>query len=100
MTRKRHSSSHTDVHVKHVSQLSVNQFSRMGLEARRQYICPPSFVRNGNSCYFFSTHMETWQEAHFACRDKGSELARLEKKWEDRNMQNYLNKPEFGEISR
>jgi hypothetical protein len=40
--------------------------------------------------------MATWQEAHFACKDKGSELARMEKGWEDRNMRSYLNKPELG----
>jgi hypothetical protein len=40
--------------------------------------------------------MATWQEAHFACKDKDSELARMEKGWEDRNMRNYLNKPELG----
>jgi hypothetical protein len=40
--------------------------------------------------------MATWQEAHFECKDRDSELARLEKGWEDRNMRSYLNKPELG----
>jgi hypothetical protein len=65
-------------------------------DMKKTYICPSDFVRNGNSCYYFSTHMATWQEAHFACKDKDSELARMEKGWEDRNMRNYLNKPELG----
>ena len=65
---------------------------------KKDYICPPNFVRNGNSCYYFSTHIATWQEAHFECKDKGSELARLEKGWEDRNMRSYLNRPELGKI--
>lgn len=67
---------------------------------KKDYICPPNFVRNGNSCYYFSTHLATWQEAHFECKDKGSELARMEKGWEDRNMRSYLNKPELARLER
>jgi hypothetical protein len=69
-------------------------------DMKKMYVCPPDFVRNGNSCYFFSTHMATWQEAHFECKDRDSELARLEKGWEDRNMRSYLNKPELAHLER
>ncbi|XP_069686437.1 snaclec coagulation factor X-activating enzyme light chain 1-like [Periplaneta americana] len=69
-------------------------------DMKKTYVCPSDFVRNGNSCYFFSTHMAAWQEAHFACQDKGSDLARLEKAWEDRNMRSYLNKPELAPLER
>lgn len=40
--------------------------------------------------------MASWHEAHYNCKDLGSDLARLEKKWEDKNMRAYLNKPELG----
>jgi hypothetical protein len=52
-------------------------------DVKKLYVCPPDFARNGNSYYFFSTHMATWQDAHFECKDRYSELARLEKVWED-----------------
>ena len=65
-------------------------------DMKKLYVCPPDFVHNGNSCYFFSTHMATLQDAHFECKERDSELARLEKGWEDRNMRSYLNKPELG----
>jgi hypothetical protein len=28
-------------------------------DMKNLYVCPPNFVRNGNSCCFFSTHMAT-----------------------------------------
>ncbi|GLH14491.1 Putative CTL6 [Gryllus bimaculatus] len=67
---------------------------------RRKYLCPADFVRHGNSCYYFSVHMATWFDAHFACKDRKSELAILDKGWEDRNMRTYLNKPELARLER
>lgn len=42
--------------------------------------------------------MATWHAAHFACRDRGSQLAALETQWEDTTIRNYVRKPEFGMI--
>lgn len=42
--------------------------------------------------------MATWHAAHFACRDRGSQLAALETQWEDTTIRNYIRKPEFGMI--
>ncbi|XP_066991781.2 snaclec botrocetin subunit beta [Anabrus simplex] len=67
---------------------------------RRKYLCPPEFVRYGGSCYYFSKHMATWFEAHFQCKDRNSELAVMEKGWEDRNMRSYLNKVELARLER
>jgi hypothetical protein len=64
---------------------------------RPSYLCPAGFVRLGNACYMLSQHIATWQDAHFACRDLGSQLAGLETAWEDKTMRKYLNKPELGE---
>lgn len=36
-----------------------------------QYNCvAKDFIRLGNSCYYFSTEIVSWQEAHFRCRGK------------------------------
>jgi hypothetical protein len=54
-------------------------------EKKKMYVCPPDFAPNGNSCYCFSTHMATWEEAHWASKDRDNELARLENGWEDQH---------------
>lgn len=63
---------------------------------RRQYSCPARFVRMGNSCYFMSTLMAPWHEAHFRCRSMGAHLAAFEKRWENRNMRKFLMREELG----
>lgn len=65
---------------------------------QQRYLCPPEFLRLGNSCYYLSIEMATWHAAHFACRDRGSQLAALETQWEDTTIRNYIRKPEFGMI--
>ncbi|XP_042883297.1 perlucin-like protein [Penaeus japonicus] len=65
-----------------------------------QYRCPPNFIRLGNSCYYFSTDMKSWHDAHFACRGLQSQLAALETRWEDRTLRNYMNKPQFASLNR
>ena len=69
---------------------------RQGALVRPRYICPADFVRLGNGCYFFSSHISSWQNAHFACRDMGAQLASLDSRWEDTTIRTYLSKPEFG----
>ncbi|XP_063591130.1 perlucin-like protein [Penaeus indicus] len=65
-----------------------------------QYSCPPNFIRLGNSCYYFSTDMNSWHSAHFACRALNSQLAALETRWEDQTLRNYMNKPHFAPLNR
>ncbi|XP_050687716.1 lithostathine-like [Eriocheir sinensis] len=65
-----------------------------------RYMCPPDFIHLGHSCYFFSREMATWHSAHFSCRDRGSQLASLETRWEDNNVRSYLNRPEFAPLNR
>ncbi|KAK8753364.1 hypothetical protein OTU49_004072 [Cherax quadricarinatus] len=67
---------------------------------RQRYICPPNFIRLGHSCYYFSSEIATWHNAHFECRDLQSQLASLESQWEDQTVLNYLNKPEFATLNR
>jgi len=67
---------------------------------RPRYICPADFVRLGNGCYFFSSHISSWQNAHFACRDMGAQLASLDSRWEDTTIRTYLSKPEFARLER
>nr|WIM01416.1 C-type lectin domain containing 46kDa protein [Limnephilus flavicornis] len=57
------------------------------------YVCPPDFIRLGNSCYYFSPVKATWQDAHFACKDRESNLTSPQR-WEDRKLREYLNTPE------
>lgn len=71
----------------------------MGMNKRR-YECPDRFIRLGNSCYYLSAQMDTWQNAHFTCTDMGSHLAILDRKWEDRNMRSLLKKPEAALLER
>lgn len=66
-----------------------------GMEKRR-YECPERFVRVGNSCYYLSTNMASWRDAHFECADMASQMAIIDKKWEDRNMRSLLKKPTAG----
>ncbi|KAK3926062.1 Perlucin [Frankliniella fusca] len=68
--------------------------------ARRQYSCPARFIRMGNSCYFMSTLMASWHEAHYKCRSMGAQLAAFEKRWENRNMRKYLKHEELTPLSR
>lgn len=69
-----------------------------GVEGQRNntkmsYVCPPHFIRLGHSCYFFSDNNATWQDAFFACKGRDSNLS-VPARWEDRNLRNYLNKPD------
>lgn len=63
----------------------------------RVYICPPKFVRQGNSCYYISTDNATWHDAHFKCQSMSKKkkitLAVLETKKEDRNLKQFLKSP-------
>ncbi|XP_004924799.1 uncharacterized protein LOC114243533 [Bombyx mandarina] len=75
-----------------------------GVEAQRNstkmsYVCPPSFIRLGHSCYFFSDTEATWQKALFACKDRDSNLT-VPARWEDKNLRNYLNKKSIKKYSR
>ncbi|CAL4147804.1 unnamed protein product, partial [Meganyctiphanes norvegica] len=65
-----------------------------------RYMCPPNFLRLGNGCYYFGSEMATWHDAHFACRDRDSQLITLETQWEDLTIRHYLNKPEFARLNR
>ncbi|XP_065582678.1 lithostathine-1-beta-like [Artemia franciscana] len=67
---------------------------------QRRYICPPEFVRLGNGCYYLSSHISTWQDAHFSCKERNSTLLSLDTKWKDRTMRNYLNRAEFARLER
>ncbi|XP_064109023.1 perlucin-like protein [Macrobrachium nipponense] len=69
-------------------------------EIQVQYICPPNFLRLGQSCYYFSRSMANWHNAHFACRDRGGQLATLESQWEDNTIKSYLNRTEFARLNR
>ncbi|RVE47238.1 hypothetical protein evm_008106 [Chilo suppressalis] len=66
---------------------------------RMSYVCPPSFVRLGHSCYYFSDKKTTWQNALFSCKDRDSNLS-VPARWEDRNLRTYLNKPGVAKASR
>merc|ERR1712071_408746 len=48
---------------------------------RHRYYCPPDFLRLGNGCYLFSSHITSWQNAHFACRDVQAQLVVFENRW-------------------
>jgi len=65
-----------------------------------RYYCPPDFVRLGNGCYLFSSHITSWQNAHFACRDAQAQLAVFETRWEDSTIGTYLSRPEFAPLER
>ncbi|XP_032780514.2 C-type lectin domain family 10 member A [Daphnia magna] len=67
---------------------------------RPRYFCPADFVRLGNGCYYFSSYIASWQNAHFACRDHGAQLAVLDSRWEDNTIQTYLSRPEFARLER
>lgn len=54
------------------------------------------FIRLGNSCYFVSAEIASWQEAHFRCRDRDAQLAVLSSHYEDSTLRSYLERPEFG----
>ncbi|CAL8105028.1 unnamed protein product [Orchesella dallaii] len=58
------------------------------------------FIRLGNSCYFLSAEIVSWQEAHFRCRDKGAQLAVLASHYEDSTLRSYLERPEFAQLGR
>ncbi|XP_047527138.1 uncharacterized protein LOC125064235 [Vanessa atalanta] len=66
---------------------------------KMSYVCPPQFIRLGHSCYFFSENKATWQTALFSCKDRDSSLS-VPARWEDRNLRNYLNKPDVEKASR
>lgn len=56
------------------------------------------FIRLGNSCYLFSSEIATWQEAHFRCRERESQLAVLATQYEDTTVRTYLERSEFGKL--
>ena len=66
---------------------------------RPRYLCPADFVRLGNGCYYFSSHIASWQNAHFSCRDLGAQMVSLDSRWEDSTIRSYLTRPEFGKFS-
>ncbi|XP_075233556.1 galactose-specific lectin nattectin-like [Lycorma delicatula] len=80
--------------------LTASQGTRVDGMDKRRYECPARFVRVGNSCYYLSANMASWRDAHFACADMASQLATLERKWEDRNMRSLLKKPEAARLER
>ncbi|KAF4518149.1 hypothetical protein B566_EDAN008851 [Ephemera danica] len=85
---------HADAH--HHNAINTGGYAN----GRPSYLCPAGFVRLGNACYMLSQHIATWQEAHFACRDLGSQLAGLETAWEDQTIRHYLNKEELARLER
>merc|ERR1712063_169316 len=60
----------------------------------------PAGFRLGNGCYLFSSHITSWQNAHFACRDAQAQLAVFETRWEDSTIGTYLSRPEFAPLER
>ena len=73
-------------------------FENLEALVRPRYYCPPDFVRLGNGCYHFSSHIASWQNAHFSCRDLGAQLGSLDSRWEDSTIRSYLSRPEFGKF--
>ncbi|CAB3373288.1 Hypothetical predicted protein [Cloeon dipterum] len=67
---------------------------------RHNYVCPPDFVKLGNSCYLLSKQILSWQDAHYYCRDMNSHLASLETAWEDSTLRNYLDRSELARLER
>ena len=58
--------------------------------AKRMYaLCPPSFQKIGNECYYISNKTESWLDAHFDCKDRNSKLAEP-LKFADRRLRKYL----------
>lgn len=54
-------------HAKRIQQLA---------RTRKIYaMCPPSFTKIGNECYFLSPTKASWLDSHFECKDKNSKLA-------------------------
>ncbi|XP_059473470.1 C-type lectin domain family 7 member A-like [Neocloeon triangulifer] len=78
----------------------LDRDERRNETTRPNYVCPPDFVRLGNSCYLLSKQILAWQEAHHYCRDMGSHLASLETAWEDGNMRDYINRKELARLER
>lgn len=57
---------------------------------RRIYaMCPPSFTKIGNECYFLSPTKASWLDSHFECKDKNSKLAEP-LKYADRLLRKYF----------
>lgn len=80
--------------------ITVEGMLEEGGQARRQYSCPARFIRMGNSCYFLSKTMATWQDAHFRCRAMGAQLAAFEKRSENSHMRKLLMREEMAPLAR
>lgn len=52
-------------------------------------MCPPSFTKIGNECYFLSPTKASWLDSHFECKDKNSKLAEP-LKYADRLLRKYF----------
>lgn len=52
-------------------------------------MCPPTFTKIGNECYYLSSSPASWLDAHFECKDKNAKLAELYK-YSDRLLRKYL----------
>lgn len=59
-------------------------------KTRRIYaMCPPSFTKIGNECYYLSSTKASWLDSHFECKDKNSKLAEP-LKYADRLLRKYF----------
>lgn len=82
-----------------VSVISAHNFNSTQHEkkiAKKSYVCPPKFIRQGHRCYFFSKNSASWQEAYFACRDMRSNLAIIRNPYQDKLIKNFLNSKGLG----
>lgn len=52
-------------------------------------LCPPHFQRIGSECYYVSSERQSWLDAHFECKDRGSRLAEPYK-YEDRLLRKFM----------
>ncbi|XP_044743948.1 uncharacterized protein LOC123306127 [Chrysoperla carnea] len=69
------------------SQQSISKDNR---KSYRESLCPPTFIRLSNKCYYLSDTSETWLDAFYKCKDKKSELATINQAFEDRQLKKIL----------
>ncbi|XP_035792990.1 probable serine/threonine-protein kinase DDB_G0280133 isoform X2 [Anopheles albimanus] len=62
------------------------------LRYKRMFVmCPPSFIRIGNECYYISKNKLNWLDAYFECKDRNAKLAEP-MKYEDKHLRRHLQK--------
>lgn len=84
-----HRQQQQNVQQSHQQRHHARKLQKLARTRRIYAMCPPSFTKIGNECYYLSPTKASWLDSHFECKDKNSKLAEP-LKYTDRLLREYF----------